>query len=42
MYAYMHEKEEKKGKKCYLKVVVGLGQALLPNLNNVVLCGTHF
>ena len=40
----MHEKEEKK-EKCYLKmvvpVVVGWGQALLPNQNNVVIHGTY-
>ena len=42
MYRYM---KKKKGKKYYLMVVVpvavGLGQALLPNQNNVILHGTH-
>jgi len=40
----MHEKEGREGK-CYLKVVVpvvvGLGQVLLPNQDNVVVYGTH-
>jgi len=40
----MHEKKERE-KKYYLKVVipvmVGLGQALLPNLSNVEFQGTH-
>jgi len=42
----MEKKEIEGKKKCYLKVVVlvmaGLGQVLLPNLNNVVVGGTHF
>ena len=40
----MHEKEERE-RKCYLKVVVpmvlGLGQALLPNLNIMDYHGTN-
>ena len=41
----MHEKEEREGKyylKVVVPVVVGLGQALLPNQDNVVVHGTHF
>ena len=42
--ALMHEKKERE-EKYYLKVmvpvVVGLGQALLPNQNNVMVHGTH-
>jgi len=40
----MHEKEEMGGKyylKAIVSVVVGLGQALLPNQDNVVVHGTH-
>ena len=40
MNAYMHKKEEREGK-CFLKVAVGLGQALMPNLNYVDYQGTH-